>query len=60
MNYLLTLMFDGTSYHGWQRQANGITVQQKLEDAVSAAAEQTPVCMLAVLRQTFIRTLNGK
>ncbi len=35
MNYLLTLMFDGTSYHGWQRQENGITVQQKLEDAVS-------------------------
>ena len=29
--FRLELSFDGTDYHGWQRQANGITVQEVLE-----------------------------
>ena len=29
--YLLKLSFDGTSYHGWQVQPNGITVQEQLQ-----------------------------
>lgn len=33
-NYLLTLMFDGTPYHGWQVQENAVTVQQTLQDAI--------------------------
>lgn len=36
MKYKLTLMYDGTAYHGWQRQQNGITVQEVMEDTVSA------------------------
>ena len=32
---LLTLRFDGTAYHGWQVQPNGITVQQVLQDALT-------------------------
>lgn len=31
---LLTLAFDGTAYHGWQVQANAVTVQQTVQDAV--------------------------
>lgn len=31
---LLTLRYDGTRYHGWQVQPNGITVQETLQDAV--------------------------
>ena len=27
-------MFDGSGYHGWQRQENAVSVQQKVEDAV--------------------------
>lgn len=34
MNYLLTLKFCGTAYHGWQRQNNAVSVQEKLENAV--------------------------
>ena len=31
MTYKLTMSYDGTNYHGWQRQKNGITVQEVLE-----------------------------
>ncbi len=36
MNILLTLAYDGTNYFGWQRQKNQISVQQRLEEALSA------------------------
>lgn len=31
---LITMRYDGTRYHGWQVQPNGITVQQVFQDAV--------------------------
>ncbi len=31
---LLTLSYDGTAYHGWQIQPNGITVQQVLQEGL--------------------------
>ena len=34
-NYLLTLSYDGTDYHGWQRQKNQITVQEEVENAIA-------------------------
>ena len=33
--YFLRLAYDGTTFHGWQRQPNGISVQQRLEEAMS-------------------------
>lgn len=32
--FLLTLSYDGTAYHGWQRQNGQVTVQEKVEDAL--------------------------
>ena len=34
---LLTLEYDGTAYAGWQRQQNGLAVQQVLEEALTTA-----------------------
>ena len=34
---LLTVEYDGTAYAGWQRQVNGLAVQQVLEEALSSA-----------------------
>ena len=31
---LLTISYDGTAYHGWQVQPNGITVQQVLQETL--------------------------
>lgn len=35
--FALVIEYDGTGYCGWQIQKNGISVQQKVEDAVSKA-----------------------
>ena len=34
-NILLTISYDGTNYGGWQKQPNSITIQEKLETALS-------------------------
>lgn len=34
MRILLTISYLGTAYHGWQVQPNGITVQEKMQDAL--------------------------
>lgn len=36
MVHRLTLAYRGAAYAGWQRQANAVTVQQRLEEALSA------------------------
>ncbi|MCD8067577.1 MAG: tRNA pseudouridine synthase A, partial [Lachnospiraceae bacterium] len=32
---LLRVAYDGTAYHGWQRQQNGVTIQETLEEALT-------------------------
>lgn len=31
----MRIMYDGTNYHGWQRQKNGITIQETVEETLS-------------------------
>ena len=35
MRYFLELCYDGTPYHGWQRQPNAISVQEVVENSLS-------------------------
>lgn len=35
MRYFITFSYDGTAYHGWQIQPHCVTVQEKLQDALS-------------------------
>ncbi|MGN0794413.1 MAG: tRNA pseudouridine(38-40) synthase TruA [Aristaeellaceae bacterium] len=37
---LLTVEYDGTNYAGWQRQINGLAVQQVLEEALQRATRE--------------------
>lgn len=40
INYRLTVQYDGTRYHGWQKQGNvGQTIQGKLEAVLSGLAD---------------------
>ena len=43
MNLKLTIKYDGTEYHGWQRQPNGITVQEVLEDTLQKVMKKKTV-----------------
>lgn len=38
--YFVELSYDGTRYHGWQRQPNGLTVQEVLERDLSLIARE--------------------
>ncbi|MCL2708420.1 MAG: tRNA pseudouridine(38-40) synthase TruA [Defluviitaleaceae bacterium] len=40
MQILLTVAYDGTGYAGWQRQTNGIAVQQVMEETLARLLSQ--------------------
>ena len=39
--YFITLSYDGTNYHGWQIQPNGMSVEECLRQALSTLLRQT-------------------
>lgn len=43
MRYFLQLAYRGTNYHGWQRQPNGLSVQEVLETALTTVLRQPTV-----------------
>ena len=49
----LCIEYDGTDYCGWQRQHNGIAVQQVLEEALEKVSEDW-------MRDNVYRKLNQK
>lgn len=49
MRYFAWISFDGTAYHGWQTQPNGMTVEQKVEE-----------CLSTLLRQPVLVTGAGR
>ena len=49
LRYFIEITYDGTPYHGWQRQPNAISVQEKLEEALST-----------LLRRNLILTGAGR
>lgn len=41
--YFIEFAYDGSKYHGWQKQPDTITVQEKLEEGLSLLLKQTIV-----------------
>lgn len=42
--YFLEIVFRGTNYHGWQRQLGSVTVQERMEYAVSTLLKTETAC----------------
>ena len=49
MRYFISLAYNGTPFHGWQRQPNATSVQATLEDALSTLLRQ-PVAIMGAGR----------
>lgn len=49
MRYFLTLAYNGSSFHGWQRQHNATSVQQVLEEALTTLL-RTPIAIVGAGR----------
>lgn len=47
MRFALGVEYDGTAYNGWQRQRSGIGVQERLEAALSAVADEAVAAVCA-------------
>lgn len=45
MRYFLEIQFRGTNYNGWQIQPNGITIQQKIDDALQTILRDAIHCI---------------
>nr|QGT51017.1 tRNA pseudouridine(38-40) synthase TruA [uncultured Firmicutes bacterium] len=45
----MELTYDGVLYHGWQRQNNGLSVQQKVEEVLSERTGR-PICVTGCSR----------
>ena len=41
-NIKLTIQYDGSNYHGWQIQPNGISIQQVIEEAIFSITKKEP------------------
>ncbi len=50
MNILLTITYDGTNYCGWQRQKNGLSVQECVENALADVLSRDKVTLTACSR----------
>jgi tRNA pseudouridine38-40 synthase len=50
MRYALEIEYDGTTFVGWQRQANGISVQEVLETAAARLADGAAVASVVAGR----------
>lgn len=57
MRYFIQLSYNGTPYHGWQRQPNAVTVQQTIEGALSTLLQQPTSIMGAGRTDTGVHAL---
>jgi tRNA pseudouridine38-40 synthase len=57
-NIKLIIEYDGTAYFGWQRQANVVTIQQVMEDALSRIVNEKAILIASGRTDTGVHALN--
>lgn len=60
MNILLNVCYDGTKYFGWQKQKEFITIQQRLEEAISRLLKREILVRGASRTDTGVHALAQK
>jgi tRNA pseudouridine38-40 synthase len=58
MRYALGIEYDGSRYHGWQRQKNAVSVQQNVEKALSKIADENIEVICAGRTDTGVSATN--
>ena len=58
MRVALGISYRGTAYHGWQSQPGGQTVQDRVDAALSAFADQPVRCICAGRTDAGVHALN--
>ena len=48
-NFLITITYDGSCFHGWQIQKNALTVQEVFQDALFKVISERPDIILAIV-----------
>ena len=56
--YFIELSYNGSAYHGWQRQPNAISIQQVLEEALSRLARNKITLLGAGRTDTGVHALQ--
>lgn len=57
MRYFIEISYNGTSYHGWQVQQNAISVQEKINDALSKKLRIATACVGSGRTDTGVHAL---
>lgn len=60
MRVLLTVAYDGSGYYGWQRQRGFVTVQQRLEEGLSALLKKDITVRGASRTDTGVHSLGQR
>lgn len=57
-NIKLVLAYDGSRYHGWQRQPNGITIQQVIEEKIQTMTQETVALIASGRTDAGVHAVN--
>ena len=54
-NYKIIIEYDGSNFVGWQRQDNGISIQQLVEEAIQKLSKQKIILLMIIdiLKQIY-------
>ena len=62
LRYFFEISYDGTNYHGWQKQPNSNTIQETIENCLSTIAKQKIdiVLKLSVSLETIEKRISER
>ena len=59
-NFKIIIEYDGTNYVGWQRQTNGISIQEAIENAIFKLTSDTNLFFYHLFETTIITSIKAQ